>query len=143
MRVPPRSAATPLFGLAAVARSLAVGALALLFVVSVQAAGRAAMLSEEALRLAGLATLVVGNLAMLQWFRSGFAGRRATNNRVFEALAVAVCLLGLAVLLLAPLRSAFGLPAAMDTTSVLVLLGLPAAWGAWRLLGSRLVGVRP
>ena len=79
MRVPPRSAATPLFSVAAVARSLGVGAVALLAVVVVQGAGRAAALPDDALRLAGLATIVVGNLAMLQWFRGGF-GRKAASE---------------------------------------------------------------
>ena len=136
MQVPPRSAATPLFSAAAVVRSVGVGAVGLLAVVIVQAAGRAAALPDDALRLAGLATIVVGNLAMLQWFRGGF-GRRTPHNRAFEGLVLAVCVLGGAVLLLAPLRSAFGLPLTLDTATVLVLLSAPAAWALWRLLETR------
>jgi len=136
MQVPPRSAATPLFSAAAVVRSVGVGAVGLLAVVIVQAAGRAAALPDDALRLAGLATIVVGNLAILQWFRGGF-GRRTPHNRAFEGLVLAVCVLGGAVLLLAPLRSAFGLPLTLDTATVLVLLSAPAAWALWRLLETR------
>ena len=133
MRVPPRSAATPLFSVAAVARSLGVGAVGLLAVVIGQWVGRAAALPDDALRLAGLATIVVGNLVMLQWFRGGF-GRNARPNRAFEGLVLVACVLGGAVLLFAPLRSAFGFPLAVDRAPVLVLLSAPIAWAAWRLL---------
>jgi len=133
MRVRPRSAATPLFSVAAVARSLGVGAVGLLAVVIGQWVGRAAALPDDALRLAGLATIVVGNLVMLQWFRGGF-GRNARPNRAFEGLVLVACVLGGAVLLFAPLRSAFGFPLAVDRAPVLVLLSAPIAWAAWRLL---------
>jgi Ca2+-transporting ATPase len=132
MRAPPRSAATPLFGGAELLRAFGVGALALLGVVAVQAVGRAAGLADEALRLAGLLSLVLGNLAMLQWFRVGFA-RTRHPNAAFEGLVLGVCLLGALVLLVAPLRSAFGLPADLDPSFVLMLLVLPAAWSLLRL----------
>jgi Ca2+-transporting ATPase len=139
MRVPPRSARTPLFGLASVARALAVGAVALLAVIAVQAAGRAASLSDPALRLAGLATIVVGNFAMLLWFRGGL--RVSPHpNRAFDALVLGVCALGALVLVLPPLRAAFGLPGALDATPILALLAAPAVWTLWRLGRGRPTG---
>jgi len=133
MRVPPRSGSTPLFSVSAVARSLAVGAVALVALVIVQWAGHVAALSDDALRLAGLVTIVVGNFAMLQWFRGGFTAT-AHPNRAFDGLVLAVCVLGGMVLLVSPLRAAFGLPLEMHPPSVLMLLGAPAAWAVWRLV---------
>jgi Ca2+-transporting ATPase len=139
MQVPPRRADARLFGLGAVARALAVGGIALLAVVLVQWFGHRARLSDEALRLAGLATIVVGNIAMLQWFRGGL--RRAPRvNMVFEALLLGVCALSLVVLLVPRLSLAFGLPAGLDAGWVLALLGAPMGWALWRLAASRSQG---
>jgi Ca2+-transporting ATPase len=49
-------------------RALAVGGVAFVAVVLVQQLGHWAAWSGDALRLAGLATIVVGNIAMLQWW---------------------------------------------------------------------------
>ena len=141
MQVPPRRADTRLFSLAAVRRALAVGGVALLAVVVTQWLGHSAGLSGEGLRLVGLATIVIGNLAMLQWFRGGFRRAPGVNSRL-ESLRLGVCALGLAVLLIPGLSAAFGLPAELDARWVLALLGVPAAWAAWRLAGLRR-GVRP
>jgi len=130
MQMPPRRVDERLFSLAAVRRALAVGGVALLAVVVSQWLGHLAQLSDQGLRLAALVTIVVGNLAMLRWFR----GRRATRvNRTFEWLRLGVCVLGLAVLLLPRASAAFGLPVDLDARWVLALLGVPAAWAAWRL----------
>lgn len=130
MQMPPRRVDERLFSLAAVRRALAVGGVALLAVVVSQWLGHLAQLSDQGLRLAALVTIVVGNLAMLRWFR----GRRATRvNRTFEWLRLGVCVLGLAVLLLPRVSAAFGLPVDLDARWVLALLGVPAAWAAWRL----------
>ncbi len=138
MKVPPRRADTPLFSPAAVGRALAVGGVALLAVVLVQWLGHRLQWSNEALRLAGLATIVVGNIAMLQWFRGRF--RRAPRiNAAFDALLLGVCTLGLAVLLIPRLNQAFGFPANLDARWVAGLLGLPAAWALWQLAASRAV----
>ena len=129
---PPRPANAPLFSLRAVARALAVGGIALLAVVLVQWLGHMAALSDEALRLAGLATIVVGNLAMLQWFRRG-RDRSRGSNPAFHWLLLGVCAMGLVVLLSAPVAGAFGLPAALDPRWVLALLAVPIAMSASRL----------
>jgi Ca2+-transporting ATPase len=136
MRQPPRPAEAPLFSLRAIAQALGIGALALLGTVGVQVVGHQAGWNDEALRLAALASIVLGNLAMLQWFRhrrraSGLH-RARTTNRAFRALIVGVCVLSAAVLLLAPLRAAFGLPA-VPLAAVLALLVPPAVWAGWRL----------
>ena len=131
MRMPPRRVEERLFSLAAVRRALAVGGIALLAVVASQWLGHMARLSDEGLRLAALATIVVGNLAMLRWFRGG---RAPHVNPAFEWLRLGVCALGLAVLLIPGASTAFGLPAELDARWVLALLGVPAAWAAWRLV---------
>jgi Ca2+-transporting ATPase len=136
MRKPPRPPDAPLFSRAAVVQALSVGALALLAVVLVQWLGHAVGLSDEALRLAGLATIVAGNLAMLQWFRGGFH-QGPHSNRRFHLLMLAVCMLGLIVLLVTPLKAAFGLPMSLDARWIVASLSLPAAWSCWQLLGSR------
>jgi Ca2+-transporting ATPase len=132
MSVPPRGAETRLIGPSALARALGVGAVALLAVVVVQWAGHMAQLSDEGLRMAGIATIVVGNLAMLQWFRGGrHAVRR--GNRVFHALLLGVCLLSLLVLLTPTVASLFGLPV-LDPRAVLAVLFAPVVWALWRLV---------
>lgn len=132
MRRPPRAADTPLFSLAAVARSLAVGGMAFAAAMLVQWLGQRAGWSDEALRLAGMASLVVGNLAMLQWFRGGI-GRRSGGNNAFHALLLGVSLLAMAVAAWPPLAAALGFPAVFDPGWVLPLLALPAGWPAWQL----------
>jgi Ca2+-transporting ATPase len=133
MRKPPRPPDAPLFSRAAVVQALSVGALALLAVVLVQWLGHAIGLSDEALRLAGLATIVAGNLVMLQWFRGGFRQARHTN-RMFHLLMLAVCVLGVVVLFVAPLKAAFGFPMSLDARWIVASLSLPAAWSCWQLL---------
>ena len=135
MRIPPRPAHAPLFSLRDVWNALAIGGVALLAVVGVQWLGHIASFSDPELRLAGLATIVVGNLAMLQWFRGG-RGQVRRSNRVFHGLLLGVCILGLTVLLVAPLTAAFGLPAALDPRWVLAWLCVPAAWALWKLAGT-------
>jgi len=137
MQRPPRPARAPLFSRRAIAQALAVGAGGALAVVIVQWAGHRAALSDEALRLAGLATIVVGNLAMLRWFREGSAPASRRTNRMFHALLLGVCAVSLPVLLVGPLKAAFGFPAALDPRWVLGLLLAPLAWAAWRLRVSR------
>ena len=132
MSVPPRSANTRLFDVAAVARALLAGGVAFVAVVLVQWLARAASLSDEGLRLAGLATIVIGNLALLQWFR-GASRSAAERNRAFHALLLAVCVLAGLVLLIDPLRRSFGLPGDADPRLVLTLLSIPVAYAAWRL----------
>ena len=132
MSAPPRSPSTRLFDRTAVIRALLVGGVALAVVVLVQWLGRVASLSDEALRLAGLATIVVSNLAILQWFRGASRGHEG-RNRAFYALGLAVCVLGGLVLLIEPLRRTFGLPGGLDPRIVLTLLSIPAAGAVWRL----------
>ncbi len=136
MRQPPRAAEAPLFAGRAIARAVGVGLLALAGTAVVQVIGQRAGWGDEALRLAALGSIVVGNLAMLQWFRGRRrgAGQRGgrTTNRAFGALIVGVCVLSGAVMLLAPLRTAFGLPA-VPVGAVLALLVPPAVWAGWRL----------
>ena len=133
MRVPPRPAATALFGIAAMGR-VAGG--------RCRRAGRgrrrpggrahAMSVSDDGLRLVGLATIVVGNLVMLQWFRAASHGH-ARRNRAFHGLVLAVSAAAVLVLLVDPLRSTFGLPREIDPFVVLAALAAPIAWALWRL----------
>jgi hypothetical protein len=65
--------------------------------VSVQVVGHRAGWNDDARRLAALASIVLGNLAMLQWFchrrRASGLHRSGTMNRAFRALIVGVCML--------------------------------------------------
>jgi P-type Ca2+ transporter type 2C len=130
MTRPPRAAGAKLFEPRRVARAISVGGVALVFVALVQWAARAAGASDEQLRLAGIACVVVGNLAMLLWFRGRGAVRRA--NGAFHALVLGVCAVGALIMLAPPLARALGLSPAAPAV-VLAVLGLPAAWAAWRL----------
>jgi Ca2+-transporting ATPase len=132
MHVPPRRADAPLFSARAVVRALAVGAVALAAVVLVQWLGYRSGWSDPTLRLAALATIVVGNLAMLQWFRGGPRADRG-GNTAFDLLLLGVCALSLAVLLLPRLSAAFGFPANLDMRWTSALLGVPAVWALWRI----------
>jgi Ca2+-transporting ATPase len=136
MRTPPRRSDTPLFSPAAVLRALAVGGVALLAVVIVQLIGHGLGASDPALRLAGIATLVVGNLVMLQWFRGRF-GRASQVNAAFEGLLFGVCALALVALAVPRLSEAFGFPAAPEMRWALVALGVPMVWAARQLMRSR------
>lgn len=132
MRRPPRGAETPLFGVRAALHALAVGLLAFIAVVLAQWLGQRAGLPDEALRLTGLATIVLGNLLMLQWFlRERHTAR--SPNRLFSALCLGVCGLSLLALLIEPIGTMLGLPRDLHAGGVLACLLPPAAWAAWRL----------
>jgi P-type Ca2+ transporter type 2C len=132
MRRPPRPAGATLFGRQAVARALLVGGAALAAALGVQAAGHALGLSDAALRLAALSSIVVANLAMLFGFRGGFASPRR-SNRVFDALLLGVCAFYGLILLVPALRQAFGFPALLPAGWVAAVLAAPALWAGWRL----------
>ncbi|MEF7612588.1 HAD-IC family P-type ATPase [Aquincola sp. MAHUQ-54] len=136
MRRPPRPASAPLFGPAAVAQALGVGGVAFAAVAAGQWLGHRAGLGDDALRLAGLATVVAGNLAMLQWFRAGAAGA-AAGNRLFDGLVLAVCGVAAASLLMPPVSAALRLPADLDWRLVVLCLAPPAALAGRRLLRAR------
>ena len=135
MQVPPRAAEAALVTWPLVARALAVGGLALGFAAAVQWAAQRAGANDMQLRLAGVVSVVVGNLAMLQWFRSG-GGVSHAGNRVFQWLLLGVCALGGVIGLVPPVAEAFGLPA-LPAGPVLLALAAPVAWATWRLLGAR------
>jgi Ca2+-transporting ATPase len=134
MTDPPRAASVPLIDGRRVLRSLGMGALAFLLVVVVQGLGRFAGWADEGLRLAAFASVVVGNLGLLMWFRGG---RRAVHaaNPAFHALVLGVSGLGLVLLGVPALAAAFGFPR-VDLGVALGVLGVPAAWAAWRLRAS-------
>ncbi|HET7792604.1 MAG TPA: HAD-IC family P-type ATPase [Rhizobacter sp.] len=132
MSRPPRAQTTRLAEPGMLAKALAVGAVALAFVAVVQWLARARGASDDELRLAAIACVVAGNLAMLLWFR-GLGLRR--QNPVFDGLVLGVCAVGAIATLVSPVAHALGLPD-VDPVPVLAVLGLAAAWSAWRLLGA-------
>ena len=132
MHRPPRSADSPLFSPRAALRALGAGTLYFLVLALLQWLGNRAGLSDEALRLTGLATIVLGNLGMLQWFRRARAGA-AAPNRMFFLLLLGVSVLGLLLLLIEPVRALLGLPLQLHPGwAALGMLPL-AAWAAWQL----------
>jgi Ca2+-transporting ATPase len=131
MQVPPRAANAPLIGSRSLVKALMVGALALCFVALVQWAARAAGASDDELRLAAVASVIVGNLVMLQWFRGG-GHRPGQGNRAFHALLLGVCALSAVVVLVPPVAQAFGLPV-LPLWPAGVVLAVPLVWAAWRL----------
>lgn len=135
MRHPPRRADAPLFSAVAIAQALGVGACGLVSVVLVQWLGHGAGLTDEGLRLAALATIVVGNVLMLQWFRGGFS-KVASGNRVFYGLVLGICVIAWPVLLIAPVRSALGFPAVLDGHWAAASVALVAGWALWRLMSA-------
>ncbi|MBL0726582.1 cation-translocating P-type ATPase [Piscinibacter sp. HJYY11] len=130
MTRPPRPSSARLFAPRRVARALGVGLVALAFVAGVQWMARAAGATDEELRLAGIACVVVGNLAMLQWFRGrGAVGR---PNRMLQVLVLAVCAAGALITLVPAVSLALGLPT-LQAGDVLIVLAAPALWAAWQL----------
>jgi Ca2+-transporting ATPase len=97
----------------------------------VQWVGRGLALSDDQLRLAGLSSIVLANLGMLAWYRSGRSA--SGRNRVFDGLLVGVCVLFGLILLLQPLATAFGLPPRLDARWVVLILAVPAVWSLWRM----------
>jgi Ca2+-transporting ATPase len=136
MHRPPRAVDAPLFSTTAIVRALLVGACSFATVVLVQWLGHREGLSDDALRLAALATIVVGNLVMLQWFRGGL-GRSARMNRAFHGLLLGVCVIAAAVLLISPVSAALGFPAITDAAWVLAVLAPVVGWSGWHLGRSR------
>lgn len=136
MRQPPRSAQAALFDLASVVRAIGIGLLSLAGVAAVQWAGQRADWSDDALRLAGLTSIVVANIAMLVGFRTGFAVVRRPNA-AFDALLLGVCVFYGVILLSPPVAVAFGFPSGLDLRWVLAAVGLPAGWSAWRFFSGR------
>jgi Ca2+-transporting ATPase len=132
MRVPPRPATARLFGGPAVLRALAAGGVAFAGVAAVYALCAAAGASVEQLRLAALASIVIGNLLLLRWFRGSARDHDAANPVYLTLLAVlgAVCT---ALLALPWAAGPFGLPAGLAPWAIVP--ALPTAWAASRLLG--------
>jgi Ca2+-transporting ATPase len=137
MRRPPRLANAPLFSIAAVVRALAVGGVGLLAVVLVQWLGHWAYLTGDALRLAGLATIVTGNLLMLKWFRGAFDRSSPHTNRTYHALLASVCLLAIPLLTLDRISASLGFPMSLDARWVVAFLAPPGVWSLWRLVAAR------
>jgi len=133
MLVPPRPATQTLFSLRAALRALLLGAGVLAGVLLVQWGCRRLGASAEALRLASLVSIVVGNLLLLSWFR-GLRADHDHTNPSFHGLILGVCTVGALLLGLPPVASLFSL--AVLPGWCLAIAALPAGWAAWRLLGS-------
>jgi Ca2+-transporting ATPase len=134
MRSPPRPVATRLFPPGQALRALAAGGVALLPLAALQIVGHAAGWPAETLRMAAMASIVLGNLVLLWWYRGGWRASTAGNHRFLNVL-LAVALGTLVVAMLSPLRAALGFPAAAVPLPVLLALGAAvAALGAlaWR-----------
>jgi Ca2+-transporting ATPase len=105
-------------------------------VAAVHWAGQRADWSDDALRLAGLTSIVVANIAMLVGFRTGFAVVQRPNA-AFDALLLGVCAFYGVILLSPPVALAFGFPSGLDVRWIVAALALPAGWAAWRFFSRR------
>ncbi|MEK8034723.1 cation-translocating P-type ATPase [Ideonella sp. DXS29W] len=131
MRRPPRPADAPLFTLRAVVRAMMVGMASLASVVLVHWIGRRNGAPDDVLRLAALSTIVVGNVAMLQWFLGGLR-RAGRPNSAFHGLVLGIGVMVLLITLVPALRGAMGFPVMLDPVWGLSV-ALPAmAWAGWR-----------
>ncbi|NRF70975.1 HAD-IC family P-type ATPase [Aquincola sp. S2] len=130
MRVPPRPAGARLFEPRAVAQALMAGGIGFAGVAAVYAVAAAAGATTEVLRLLCLASIVVGNLLLLRWFR-GIRGQRDTTNPVFHGLVAAVGVVLVVLLLLPGAPGLLGWPPRLDPAWAL-LPAVPAAWFALR-----------
>ncbi|MEO6279274.1 cation-translocating P-type ATPase C-terminal domain-containing protein [Roseateles sp.] len=133
MRQSPRPRAAQLFAIGAILRAVVVGLFALAGFAAIQWWGHRGGWSDQLLRLAGIASIIAANLAMVVWFRS--SGRRGLDaNPVFDKLLLGVCALLGFILLVPAVAHAFGLPADLDPRWVTAALAAPAAWSGGRWL---------
>lgn len=130
MEVPPRPRREALFSLAAVGQAVGLGALVLVGAGLVQWLGHHSGATEAALRTASLGSIVVGNLALLVWFRRQGAHRAAANT-AFDVLLVAVCLVWSALTSVPAVAAVFELATVPWPWSAWILL--PTGWAIWRL----------
>ena len=131
MKQGPRPRDAALFGIEDVGRALAVGAAALGVTAAAQAVGFASGMDDGALRQMAFVTIVVGNIAMLRWFR-GSPGTPMPPNRAYDALLLAVSALMVPLLAVGPLRSALGFPEDGGAGWAPGLAALLAVLSAWR-----------
>lgn len=108
MQSPPRARTARLFDLRGFARAMFAGGLALILLIAVELAGRTQDFTDDELRLAGFATIVVGNLALLQAFRKRAGAGGA--NKVFNAILAGVALLASAILSVPSFAAALSFP---------------------------------
>lgn len=144
MRVPPRPPGSRLFDAASVARALVIGGAAFAFVVLVQIGARALDVGDDFLRLAGIAAIVAGNLAMLRWFLG--RGDDVRANSTFHAIVAGAGVLFVGILSTSSSRGVFGFPSSMEPVvlAILIVLALtPAVWSTGRLVANRVVAATP
>lgn len=108
MRQPPRPASARLLAGADALRAFGAGLLALLPVAIVQAVGHRLGWGDATHRLAGMLTIVAGNLALIQLFRWQWGHVAGSVNRRFVHLIAGVVAVFVLVLSVPPLRTAFG-----------------------------------
>jgi P-type Ca2+ transporter type 2C len=136
MQQMPRPAHVGLLSWRTALRALAAGMVGLAAVWCVQGAALWAQLSAPWCRMWALSTVIVTNLILLQWFRSG--GQvlsRQSSNRVFGWLCACLALIYGGVLALPLLAQAFGFPQVRELQiggAALLLLGMAAAVLLWR-----------
>lgn len=135
MRVPPRRADEKLFSPGAAFRAMALGGVVFGGVALVQWLSRLDGAAPEGLlRLASLASIVVGNLMLLVWFR-GLKSDHDHTNTIFYALLMGVCVVWMLLLGVPGLAGLFGLAAV--PAAWLLAVALPGVWAAWRLVAAR------
>jgi len=138
MRRPPRSAGRRLLGLRPFALAILEGALALAFTLSIYAVSMAMEAPETRTRLLSFTAIVIANLSLILFARSG--GRRlwrhvaAHNRSLWTVMIVAVFAYAL-VVAVGPLRELFRMATPIPADAAILGVATCILWTAFALLG--------
>jgi Ca2+-transporting ATPase len=138
MRRPPRSVHRRLLGLRPFALAILEGALALVFTLSIYAVSTAMEASEGRTRLLSFTAIVIANLSLILFARSG--GRRlwrhvAAQNRSLWTIVIITVLAYAIVLAVPPFRALFRMVAPTPADAVILGIGTFILWTAFAVLG--------
>ena len=138
MRRPPRSAGRRLLGLRPFALAILEGALALTFTLSVYAISTAMEAPEARTRLLSFTAIVIANLSLILFARSG--GRRvwrhlAAHNRSLWTIVIVTALAYAMVVAVAPLRDLFRMAAPIPADAAILGIATCIVWVALAILG--------
>jgi Ca2+-transporting ATPase len=138
MRRPPRSAHRRLLGARPFALALLEGAIALAFTLSIYVISTASGAPEERTRLLSFTAIVIANLSLILFTRSG--GRRvwhhvAARNRSLWIIVLVTVFAYSIVVAVSPLRELFRMAAPVPADAALLGIGTACLWITFALLG--------
>ncbi|HSC22145.1 MAG TPA: cation-translocating P-type ATPase [Casimicrobiaceae bacterium] len=138
MRRPPRSVQRRLLSARPFALALLEGFVALAFTLSIYATAQSLGFAEERTRLLAFTAIVIANLSLILFARSGgrsLRGHLAARNRSLWTILGATIAAYVAVIGLAPLRRLFHVAAPVAADATILAAGTLGLWGALALLG--------